>query len=137
MGAAICGFHVRDLFGDMTLHRITTVELDCLKRLATVMKQHLDEFHTIPPPGHPIWRVFWAWSHINRIIYHHHDHPIVSSGSSVSDTCLVEKSRVVSPTIGLGRIGIGFLQIVQRLGDTVRIRQCGRSLGISFGSRDV
>jgi hypothetical protein len=64
----------------VTLHRITTVELDCLKRLATAMKQHLDEFGTIPSPGHPIWRVFWAWSHINRIIYHHHEHPTVSFG---------------------------------------------------------
>jgi DNA-binding SARP family transcriptional activator len=27
MGAAICGFHVRDLFGDMILHRITTKAL--------------------------------------------------------------------------------------------------------------
>jgi hypothetical protein len=59
---------------------MSVIELDCLERLAEAMKQHLDEFNTIPPPGHPIWRVFWAWSYINRIIYHHREHPTVSSG---------------------------------------------------------
>jgi hypothetical protein len=48
---------------------MTLIELDCLERLAEAMKQHINEFHTIPPPRHPIWRVFWACSHIDQIIF--------------------------------------------------------------------